>query len=125
MVILRTGSKPINAETPADALWDHDLTPAREAYIRCHGSIPQLKQDHEISFVVASDAGESGQDLIIATMSVQSLKEQFQKTEIWMKMICDGNRRKELNNLRAGAFRTYGFRTPTRRLSTSSRKIFT
>ncbi|KAI8996149.1 hypothetical protein BC832DRAFT_567613 [Gaertneriomyces semiglobifer] len=89
-LVRRTGKHPLNAETPSQVLLEHDVTPVEYFYVRCHGVEPDLNETtHTIDLYDG--------DRLIHRLKVQDLKTEFDRKEILVTMVCDGNRRKELN----------------------------
>ncbi len=94
----RTGRLPINAETPSEILLSNDVTPVQNFYVRCHGDGPQLDGDaHSIDVCL--------EEKVIRRLTMPQLRQDFTPRSMRMTLVCDGNRRKELNMIR----RTNGF----------------
>ncbi|KAJ3361845.1 hypothetical protein HDU91_003702 [Kappamyces sp. JEL0680] len=90
--MLRTSSNPLNQETAANILFHHDVTPIDNCYIRCHGNIPNLNWNTQVRFQVEDNPG------LAHDISMDDLVK-YEKLSVQTVMACDGNRRKELNNL--------------------------
>ena len=103
-LIKRTGELPINAETPFDALLKYDVIPNELHYIRNHGTVPKI-ESYELEIQLKDD---------VRRLSIQDIKS-YTKANIMVTMVCDGNRRKEVNQLK----RTKGFDWGPTALSTA------
>ncbi len=97
-VYRRTGKIPVNAETPSHILLEHDITPVQHFYVRCHGKEPELDEKTHIIDICLEEK-------VVGHLTVSDLKEKFASKAIRMTLVCDGNRRKELNVIK----RTNGF----------------
>jgi DMSO/TMAO reductase YedYZ molybdopterin-dependent catalytic subunit len=94
----RTGRLPINAETPSEILLSHEVTPVENFYVRCHGDEPRLDGDtHSLDVCLEGE--------VVRQLTMSQLRQEFVCKSIRMTLVCDGNRRKELNTIR----RTNGF----------------
>eukprot|EP01088_Endostelium_zonatum_P004713 TRINITY_DN16028_c0_g1_i1.p1 TRINITY_DN16028_c0_g1~~TRINITY_DN16028_c0_g1_i1.p1 ORF type:complete len:423 (-),score=93.18 TRINITY_DN16028_c0_g1_i1:69-1337(-) len=89
-----TGPHPFNAEVPLKDLVDAGIiTPTNLHYVRNHGEVPKLTEDHVIKF---SGLINNGVDF---ELSLKQLKEEFTSNTRLVTLVCDGNRRKEVNML--------------------------
>lgn len=88
-----TGPYPMNAEPPLGDLHESGLiTPNYLHYVRNHGSVPFLVWElHEVEI---SHVGKT------MTISMEDLQTQFSAINIPVAIACDGNRRKEMNQIR-------------------------
>lgn len=94
----RTGILPQNSETPPDILYEKDITPTEHCYVRNHGVPPDLTwEEHRLEFYTKNTFKES--------ISMDNLKTKFRPVSFPVTVVCDGNRRKELNVIK----RTNGF----------------
>lgn len=100
-LIRTTGAHPMNGEPPLAQLCDAGLvTPNYLHYVRNHGPVPFLIWEfHEIEVMHA------GKTL---TVSMEALHEDFTPINIPVNAACDGNRRKELNTIRASKSAAWG-----------------
>ena len=105
-LIKRTGKLPINAETPFDVLLEYDIIPNELHYIRNHGTVPNIDVN---SFELEIHVNED-----VKRLSMQEIKS-YQKVDILVTMACDGNRRKEVNQIK----RSNGFDWGPTALSTA------
>jgi nitrate reductase (NAD(P)H) len=97
-LLFRTGKVPVNAETPPNVVWEHDITPTENFYVRCHGTPPDLQWDtHSIDIYC--------DETRVHQLSVDELESSFPPQVMPITVVCDGNRRKELNIMK----RTNGF----------------
>lgn len=109
-LIRLTGSHPMNAEPPTHLLMNNLITPAPLHYVRSHGSVPKLDWDKhtlQVKGLVKEERQFSMDD--ISRMEAVSFP---------VTMVCDGNRRKELNMIR----HTKGFNWGAGAVSTSNWK---
>lgn len=83
---------PLNVETRSERLRDSFLTRQSDFYIRCHGDVPSLPDDHPITIV-----GVSGKE---TTVSVADLKARFKTRTIAATLQCAGNRRQEMQAIK-------------------------
>jgi len=92
-LIRLTGQHPLNAEPPLGLLLDAGpLTPSPLHYVRNHGPVPRLDwESHRVHVCGMVERPTS--------FSMQELAE-LPSIEIPVTMVCDGNRRKELNSIR-------------------------
>ena len=95
-LIYRTGIHPLNAETPAHILMDRDITPNKFFYARCHGDLPNLSWDEHTLLLSVE-----GNDKFIS-LSMDQMKNTFEPIILPVTVVCDGNRRKELNLAKIG-----------------------
>lgn len=88
-----TGSHPVNAESPLTELFTAGLiTPNYLHYVRNHGPVPRLHWEfHELE-VLHQDNKH--------VFSMEDLTTKFYAINIPVFMACDGNRRKELNQIK-------------------------
>eukprot|EP00898_Chlorokybus_atmophyticus_P005669 jgi/Chlat1/6102/Chrsp40S05686 len=97
-LIRLTGKHPLNAEAPLDLTLSRGfLTPTSLHYVRNHGAVPKL--DQNLAFVI------KGMVKIEKTLTVKELRQQYPPRELAITLVCDGNRRKELNTIK----KTHGF----------------
>ena len=92
---------PYNAEPPLDRLGAAFITPADDFYIRCHGPIPELDAaTHRITV-----QGMVAQTL---SLSVAELQQRFAHRTITATLQCAGNRRADLQPVRATTGNPWG-----------------
>ncbi|EED24630.1 nitrate reductase, putative [Talaromyces stipitatus ATCC 10500] len=90
-LIRLTGKHPLNGESDIEALFNAGLiTPNELHYVRNHGYVPHLLwETHSIDI----DNG-------LMDLSMDDLANEFDAINIAVVLVCDGNRRKELNMIR-------------------------
>jgi len=90
--IPRTGKFPVNDETPPEAICEYDMIPNDLVYVRCHGPVPDIAwRDHLLEIRIRGSLHKLlTMDQLIGMPSVT----------FPMTMVCDGNRRKEINQIR-------------------------
>lgn len=90
-LIRLTGKHPMNAEPQLTSLFDAGLiTPNELHYVRNHGPVPHLLwETHTLEI--------EGSNLIL---TMDELKDNFDPINIPVALACDGNRRKELNQIK-------------------------
>ncbi|KFX88645.1 hypothetical protein V490_07496 [Pseudogymnoascus sp. VKM F-3557] len=90
-LIRLTGKHPMNAEPQLTSLFDAGLiTPNELHYVRNHGPVPHLLwETHTLEI--------EGSSLIL---TMDELKDNFDAINIPVALACDGNRRKELNQIK-------------------------
>ncbi|KFZ24223.1 hypothetical protein V502_01290 [Pseudogymnoascus sp. VKM F-4520 (FW-2644)] len=90
-LIRLTGKHPMNAEPQLTSLFDAGLiTPNELHYVRNHGPVPHLLwETHTLEI--------EGSSLIL---TMDELKNNFDLINIPVALACDGNRRKELNQIK-------------------------
>lgn len=76
---------PYNAEPRPDALIEQFLTPQRLFYIRSHGAVPDLPQDHRVAI--------SGIGVEPRAYALADLRRDFAAHEVTAALQCAGNRR--------------------------------
>ncbi|HEU0191068.1 MAG TPA: sulfite oxidase [Mycobacterium sp.] len=84
---------PINAEPPASALAEHELTPSDAFYCRNHGAIPDIAGEQwrlEIGGMVANPL----------TLDYERLTTEFTAHRVASTLACAGNRRAEMLRIR-------------------------
>ncbi|KIH86479.1 nitrate reductase [Sporothrix brasiliensis 5110] len=88
-----TGKHPLNAEPPLSHLFDAGLiTPNELHYVRNHGAMPRLLWEfHRLDIACGAKA---------VSLSMDELKDNYDTINIPVLLACDGNRRKELNQIR-------------------------
>ncbi|KAL0480060.1 nitrate reductase [Acrasis kona] len=87
-----TGLHPLNAETPMNLLMADLLTPNKVHYVRNHGSVPKLEwSEHKLTV-----------DGFVNKPTVFSMDDLLKEKgfEVPVTLICDGNRRKEINTIK-------------------------
>lgn len=90
-LIRLTGKHPLNAEPKLTPLFDAGLvTPNQFHYVRNHGAVPHLLWETHTLEV------EGGK----LTLSMDSLRDDFDPVNVQVALACDGNRRKELNMIK-------------------------
>lgn len=80
-------TEPLNAEPPADRLATF-LTPQQDFYIRCHGPIPALHEDHAVEVAGLVDEPRF--------LRLADLRSSFPEHRVTAVLQCAGNRRSEL-----------------------------
>eukprot|EP01116_Phalansterium_solitarium_P020516 TRINITY_DN608_c3_g1_i3.p1 TRINITY_DN608_c3_g1~~TRINITY_DN608_c3_g1_i3.p1 ORF type:complete len:406 (+),score=122.99 TRINITY_DN608_c3_g1_i3:107-1324(+) len=91
-LIRLTGRFPLNAEPPTDELMKNLVTPSSLHYVRNHGQVPRLTWQYhmvEVGGLVERPRAYSMDEL--AAMA---------KLRLQVFMVCDGNRRKEINMIK-------------------------
>lgn len=90
-LIRLTGKHPMNAEPELTSLFDAGLiTPNELHYVRNHGPVPHLLwETHTLEIEGAS-----------LSLTMDELKDNFDPINIPVALACDGNRRKELNQIK-------------------------
>ena len=107
-LIRLTGRHPLNAEPPLSDLMQSAITPNELHYVRNHGAVPRLEWGLHKLTLKGMLNGKSSSDSASAEhcLSMDDLASgRFPIVELPVTLMCDGNRRKELNTLR----RTRGF----------------
>jgi nitrate reductase (NAD(P)H) len=100
-LIRLTGKHPFNAEPPSSILLDQGfITPTSLHFVRNHGAVPRLTWDsHKIMF---DGLLKNPQEI---TMSQLCAMESF---TVPVSVVCSGNRRKELNQIKNTSGFNYG-----------------
>lgn len=83
-------AKPFNAETVAELIPDHYITPIDLYYKRHHHPVPVIS-DGDYRLVIAYE------DANIVQLNLSDLKTKFEQHEITVTLQCAGNRRSEFN----------------------------
>jgi len=92
--VLRVHSqKPFNAETPLDLLGENYITPTELFYVRHHLPVPEVDESHQLE--IASFGEER------LTLNVEQLKSKYPQHTVTAVLQCAGNRRSEMNQIRA------------------------
>jgi hydroxyacylglutathione hydrolase len=81
--------EPLNAETPLELLADERLTPNERFFIRNHGPIPEV-DPAAFRLVVRGLVSEP------LTLSLEDLRQRFERVTVAAYLSCAGNRRSEL-----------------------------
>ncbi|CAN8069172.1 unnamed protein product [Agarophyton chilense] len=87
--------RPFTAETPPDALVHTAITPNELFYVRNHMAVPHIDPD-DYELVIEGVDGE-----VLAELSLDDLKNKFSKHSVTTALQCAGNRRTELDAVRA------------------------
>ncbi|KJR84270.1 nitrate reductase (NADH) [Sporothrix schenckii 1099-18] len=92
-LIRLTGKHPLNAEPHLSHLFDAGLiTPNELHYVRNHGAVPRLLWEfHRLDIACGAKT---------VSLSMDELKDSYDTINIPVLLACDGNRRKELNQIR-------------------------
>jgi len=91
--LLAVSERPFNAETPLPTLADSFLTPNELFYVRSHLATPDVKEEEyelEISAIGSKEL----------TLTLSDLKK-FPKHTVVAAIQCGGNRRKDMNDVKA------------------------
>lgn len=90
-LIRLTGKHPLNAEPNLTSLFDAGLiTPNELHYVRNHGPVPHLLWETHTLEIEGSSL----------TLTMDEIKDNFDSINIPVALACDGNRRKELNQIK-------------------------
>jgi hydroxyacylglutathione hydrolase len=81
--------EPLNAETPLELLAGEQLTPNERFFIRCHGPIPEV-DPATFRLTVGGLVSEP------LTLSLEELRQRFERVTMNAYLSCAGNRRSEL-----------------------------
>jgi DMSO/TMAO reductase YedYZ molybdopterin-dependent catalytic subunit/glyoxylase-like metal-dependent hydrolase (beta-lactamase superfamily II)/rhodanese-related sulfurtransferase len=81
--------QPLNAETPLELLSESELTPNELFFVRSHGPIPEV-DPAAFRLTVRGLVGEP------LTLSLEDLRQQFERLTLEAVLVCAGNRRSEL-----------------------------
>jgi hydroxyacylglutathione hydrolase len=81
--------EPLNAETPLELLADRGLTPNERFFIRNHGPIPEV-DPAAYRLTVRGLVSET------LTLSLEQLRQRFERVSVTAYLSCAGNRRSEL-----------------------------
>jgi sulfite oxidase len=91
--VLRTlQSKPVNAEPPGAILGHSWLTPSSVFFVRNHHPVPDIAasaKEYKVEFQI------DGEDPI--SLSLEDIKNKFEKREVVVTLQCGGNRREEMS----------------------------
>jgi sulfite oxidase len=90
-LIVRT-ERPLNAETPLDALCRSHVTPTDIFFVRSHGEVPAV-DPHAFRLTVAGEVREP------LSLSLRELRDRFPTVSVTATIECAGNRRSELNGV--------------------------
>ncbi len=92
--LIVNSAKPFNAETPLKILAENFYTPNEWFYVRNHLPTPDVTSA-EYSLDVEAASGKE------VNLSLKDLKTKFKKTEVTAAIQCGGNRRAEMNEIKA------------------------
>jgi DMSO/TMAO reductase YedYZ molybdopterin-dependent catalytic subunit/glyoxylase-like metal-dependent hydrolase (beta-lactamase superfamily II) len=81
--------EPLNVETPLDVLCESTVTPTELFYVRNHGPVPSVDPS---SYVLTVD-GLVREPL---ALSLDELRDRFERASVTATLMCAGNRRSEL-----------------------------
>jgi len=94
-----TGLYSVNRETPVASLLADAVTPTRLHYVRNHGAVPALDwATHRLAFSLEPPSQDKPTPL--HELAMDELRKRFPRHEVTVTMACDGNRRRELNEIR-------------------------